>query len=284
MVAQVKRLSGERRVGHAGTLDPIASGVLPICLGRATRLVEFLMETAKSYRAQIELGTATDTYDATGTVIQQGDTAGIGREQLEAALVPFLGIVAQYPPMYSAVKHRGQPLYRLARAGINVERQSRPVSIYRLEVLHWQPPLVTVEIDCGRGTYIRALAHDLGQRLGCGAHLKELVRLRYGPFDTGSAVSPDQLEEAFAGGNWQRLLYPMDIVLQHWPAVVLSQADEALISNGGAVSLAGGESPAADGGRCRAYTEDGRFAAVMRFDAGKGEWRPEKVFLEPASG
>ena len=280
MVALVKRLSGERRVGHAGTLDPMATGVLPVCLGRGTRIVEFLMDTTKSYRAQIELGMATDTYDATGKIIQQGDAASIDRGQLESALALFQGSISQIPPMYSAVKYHGRPLYQLARAGIQVERRSRLAKIYKLEIIDWQPPVVTVEIECGKGTYIRSLAHDLGQYLGCGAYLKGLTRLRSGFFDITDAVSIPQLEEAFQQGCWQRFIYPADIVLQHWKAVVVSKASEDIISNGGSVKLPGGDiAPSVDEEHCRAYTLDGRFLGILRLDAGKGEWQPEKVFL-----
>ena len=142
VVAVVKRLSGERRVGHAGTLDPLATGVLPVCLGQATRVVEFLTDAAKTYRAEIELGLTTDTYDACGQVIQRGEPYGINREQIDAALESFRGTIHQTPPMYSAIKHQGKKLYELARAGITVERKSRPVKIHRLDITGFQSPLV----------------------------------------------------------------------------------------------------------------------------------------------
>jgi len=171
VVAMVRRLSGERRVGHAGTLDPAATGVLPVCLGQGTRVTEYLVDAAKTYRAQIELGVATDTYDASGKITEQGDPSGISREQVESALASFRGTIQQIPPMYSAVKHLGQPLYKLARSGIEVERKSRRAEIYRLEITDWQLPVVTIEVECSKGTYIRSLAYDLGRSLGCGAHL-----------------------------------------------------------------------------------------------------------------
>ncbi len=202
VVAMVKRLSGERRVGHAGTLDPAASGVLPVCLGQATRVVEFLMATTKVYRADVELGVATDTYDATGQVTFRADASGIAIARLEDALEPFRGAIRQTPPMFSALKHRGQPLYQLARAGVSVERRSRAVTIHRLELISWQPPVAVLEIECGKGTYIRSLAHDLGQSLGYGAHLKNLVRTRCGIFDIRDAVSLPKLEEALQRGYW----------------------------------------------------------------------------------
>ncbi len=292
VVAKVRRLSGERCVGHAGTLDPEATGVLPVCLGRGTRVVEFLAEADKAYRAQIELGVATDTYDASGEVTQKGDPSGINQRQLKSALTSFCGLIQQTPPMYSAVKHRGKRLYQLARAGINVERKGRPTRIYRLELVDWQPPVVTIEVVCGKGTYIRSLAHDLGQALGCGANLKSLVRLRYGVFDIGDAVSLPQLEDTFRYGYWQRYIYPMDIVLLQWAAMIVSDDTGRLIRNGRPFVLGGnGSSEETDRlkqppitrpsfeRRCRVYTLDGCFLAVLRFNPERGQWQPEKVFL-----
>jgi tRNA pseudouridine55 synthase len=275
VVALVKRLSGERRVGHAGTLDPMATGVLPVCLGQATRVVEFLTDATKAYRAEIELGVTTDTYDASGNVIQRENPSGIHQEQVEAALASFRGIIQQTPPMYSAIKHQGKKLYELARAGITVERKSRPVTIYSLDIVDFQPPLVTIEVECGKGTYIRSLAHDLGQVLGCGASLKSLVRQRYGPFDIENAVSVPRLEDAFRGGGWEHFVHPMDSVLSAWPAVVVDEATEQAVRNG--VSIALPLEPSS-GSRCRAYTADGHFLGVLRFGPEKGQWHPEKVF------
>jgi len=197
IVSMVRRLTGERRVGHAGTLDPEATGVLPVCLGQGTRIVQYLMDTEKGYRAVIELGVATDTYDASGEVVQRGEYSGISREQVEQALNSFVGTIQQIPPMYSALKHQGQPLYKLARSGITVERKSRTVIIHKLRIVDWQPPIVTIEVVCSKGTYIRSLAHDLGQILGCGANMKDLIRFQCGPFNIGNAVSIPQLEAAF---------------------------------------------------------------------------------------
>jgi tRNA pseudouridine55 synthase len=282
IVAMVKRLSGERRVGHAGTLDPAATGVLPVCLGRGTRIIEFLVNTTKTYHAQIELGVATDTYDSSGQITQQGDSSGINQPQLESALDSFRGSIRQIPPMYSAVKHRGQPLYELARAGIQVERKSRPAKIHRLELISWQPPVATVAVECGKGTYIRSLAHDLGQALGCGAHLKSLVRTRCGLFDIEDAISISQLEEAFRYGYWQHFVYPIDIVLQHHSAIVVNNTTEDIIRKGSPLILepgSSGENGYPGENHCRAYTLDGRFLAVLHRGPEKGLWQPKKVLL-----
>ncbi|MEE8618574.1 MAG: tRNA pseudouridine(55) synthase TruB [Dehalococcoidales bacterium] len=292
VVAMVKRLSGERRVGHAGTLDPAATGVLPVCLGQGTRIIEFLADATKTYQAEIELGVATDTYDAVGKITQRGDPSRISRRQLESALASFRGLIQQTPPMYSAVKHQGQRLYELARAGIKVERKSRPTKIHYLELIDWQPPVATVEVECGKGTYIRSLAHDLGQSLGCGANLKSLIRLSYGPFAVKTAVSLPQLEDSFRYGYWQHFVHPIDTVLLHWRAMVVSDATEHIIRKGAPVPLESVNSKGITSclkqhppvrtsveTHCRAYTLNGDFLGVLRLYPEIGQWQPEKVFL-----
>jgi tRNA pseudouridine55 synthase len=250
-------------------------GVLPVCLGQGTRIIQFLVDARKTYRAEIEFGVVTDTYDATGSIIGKGDPSGINREKLLSALDSFCGLISQTPPMYSAVKHRGKPLYQLARSGIEVERKSRLTRIYRLELVDWQPPVATIEVECGRGTYIRSLAHDLGQLLGCGASLRSLTRSRYGLFDIEDAVSLSQLEDAFRYGYWQQFIYPIDFVLSHWAAIVVGAAAEKDIRNGRSLVFA--QTPY--GNHCRVYTRDGSFLGVLGFNSEKGQWQPEKVFL-----
>ena len=291
MVAMVKRLTGERRVGHAGTLDPEATGVLPVCLGQGTRVVEFLVDATKAYRAEIELGVITDTYDASGRIIQERDPSGVSHDQLESALASFCGLIQQTPPMYSAVKYRGKPLYELARAGITVERRSRLTKIYDLELVDWQSPIATIEVVCGKGTYIRSLAYDLGQVLGCGAYLKSLIRLRCGLFDIRDAVSVPQLEDAFHHGYWQHFVYPIDSVLSHWVAMIVNDDVGQNIKHGRPLVLGDGDRDAVsdylercipDGSsyenRCRVYALDGHFLGVLRFNSERGQWQPEKVF------
>ena len=282
----VRRLSGEKRVGHAGTLDPEATGVLPVCLGKATRVIEFLMDTTKTYRAEIEFGVDTDTYDATGTVVQRGDVSGINREQVEMTLGSFRGRILQTPPMYSAVKQHGRPLYEMARAGKTVERKKRPVEIHSLELTAWQTSIATLEVVCGKGTYIRSLAHDLGQTLGCGAMLRDLVRLRCGLFEIENSVTLPELEEAFRQGRWQEYLYSIDSMLSHWEAVTVSDETAWAIRNGQSVEL-GSEgkedsdespSPLFSEGYRRAYTGDGCLLALLRFKPELGRWQPDKVF------
>lgn len=274
VVSLVRRWSGQRHIGHAGTLDPMATGVLPVCLGQATRLASFITESHKTYRAEIELGISTDTYDTEGSITGRSDPSSVTREQVEQLIPSFSGIILQQPPMYSALKHKGKRLYRLARAGIEVQRPERKVEVYRLQLIDWRPSCFAIEVECGRGTYIRSLAHDMGRALGCGAHLKGLTRTSCGPFDIADSLSLDQVEDSFRNGGLQDLLRPMDTVLQHLTAVTVSEADERSIGNGRAIALGNDR----DESRCRSYSADGRLLAILRFLPEQGLWQPEKVF------
>jgi len=239
--------------------------------------VEFLMDATKTYRAGIRLGRATDTYDASGETTEERDPSGVSEADLRKALDSFRGTISQTPPMYSALKHRGTPLYALARAGQEIERAPRRVHIYRLELAAWAPPLATIEVVCGKGTYIRSLAHDLGQILGCGAHLASLTRLAVGPFSLDEAISLAGFEEACRHGYWPSLVYPVDSVLLNLPAAVVSQEKAGLIRNGQPVAIdTAGE--ADEGKHLRAYSLDGRFLGVLRFNAENGLWQPKKIF------
>ncbi len=280
VVSQVRRLTGVRRVGHAGTLDPIADGVLPICLGHATRVVEYLVSAPKTYHAAIRLGAATDTYDSEGAVVATGDAGAVTREEIEAALAGFVGQIEQLPPMYSAVKFEGQPLYRYARAGKAVPRQARTVTIHRLELLAFTPPVVEIELEVGRGAYVRTLAHDLGEQLGCHGHLTGLTRLRSGPFSLAEALTLDELREVAGRGEWRELLCSADRVLESWQAALLAGEHTSDVRQGRLVVLEPArpeliglprETP------CRAYSDAGEFLAILRY-RGAGRWHPEKVF------
>jgi tRNA pseudouridine55 synthase len=274
----VRRISGQRQVGHAGTLDPMATGVLLVCLGKATRVAEYLMAGVKCYRATVVLGAVTDTYDAEGEILSDGGRIDFSRQEIEAALAGFAGRSEQVPPMYSAIKRDGQPLHRLARQGRTVERDPRPIEIDEIVLLGWTPPALVFEVVCSPGTYIRSLAHDLGQRLGSGAYLASLVRLRSGGFTLEEATSLARLEEAFEHGQEAEYLLPMDEALLDRPAMIVDADRARRIVQGQAVA---GEPPAAGEGGvplCRAYSLDGDFLAIMAYDAAAGQWRPKKVF------
>ena len=293
VVSRVRRLAKERRVGHAGTLDPDAVGVLPVCLGQATRLVEYLADATKVYCAEIRLGITTDTYDATGRITGKSDIDRITLDRLKETLAHFTGRIQQVPPMFSAVKQEGRRLYQLARAGETVERKPRPVVIYRLDLLAWEPPFLVVEVECSKGTYIRSLAHDLGQELGTGGVLQHLVRLRSGPFTLEDSLSLDQLELAFSLDYWNKLIYPADRMVLHWQAMILGKEKEQAVVRGQAIQFAPqpaedeeGQDEATtnrviDGHQelCRAYTIDGRFIAVLRGSRESGEWLPHQVLV-----
>lgn len=282
VVSFVRKRSGVRRVGHAGTLDPAATGVLLVCLGQASRISEYLMDLPKTYRGTITLGTTTTTYDAEGEVVATGDTSGVTEAMVREALNAFVGEIMQTPPAYSAVKVDGQRAYRLARKGQPVALKARPARVHRIEILRFEPPAVEVEVECAKGTYIRSLAHDLGQALGCGAHLSALRRTRVGPFTVEDALTRDGLEKAFDDGTWTESVLPMDYGLLHLPAITLHIEDEKDLRHGQALRIdeerlvsVGALTP---GLVCRAYAEDGSLIAIITFDAGSGMWKPRKVF------
>lgn len=276
VVAWLKRLTGEKRLGHAGTLDPMATGVLPICLGQGTRIVPFLMDSSKTYYAQIELGVSTATFDREGEVVQRCELSNVTSAQIEKALTSFCGTIEQVPPIYSALKYNGRRYYELARAGIPIEPKPRQVKIASLELIDCRLPLITIKVVCGKGTYVRSLAHDLGQHLGCGAYLKNLIRSQYGPFRVENALSRAQVEDVFQQGTWREYLYSVDTPLSSWSAVIVGERDELAIRNGCSLVLEEERSPSEE--YCRAYNLDGHFVAVLRFISEKKLWHPEKVF------
>ncbi len=240
--------------------------------------MEYLVNGGKGYRAVIELGFKTDTYDALGTVTATEDASGISPDALRKALEPFRGTIEQVPPMYSALKRQGKLLYVLARAGIEVEREPRKVEVKRAELVEWSLPHATVEIDCGRGFYMRSFAHDIGEALGCGGHLKELVRLRSGPFRLSESLTLEDAEERLTHGDIQDVLVAPDAILYDLRAVVLGKRASELIRNGRTLPPGLRIPYSMPNERCRVYTDGGSFLGVMLFDASAGHWRPEKVF------
>jgi tRNA pseudouridine55 synthase len=278
VVRAVKRATGEKRVGHAGTLDPAATGLLLVCIGQGVRVSEYLMDMPKVYRARVRLGAATDTYDAEGSPTLIADASGVTEEAVRAALCEFLGEVQQAPPSFSAIKVQGQAAYRLARRGQAVTLAPRAVRIYRLDLLSFESPDLEIEVECGKGTYIRSLAHDIGMRLGCGAHLAALRRTRIGPFEVDSAAQLPLFLQAAESGCWPELLLPVDSALLLLPSLTLSAADEKDIRHGQAVRPEAGLERAESGRRYRAYAEDGSLVGIVTYDGTAGLLRPQKVF------
>jgi len=269
VVARIRRDLRVKKVGHAGTLDPLATGVLILCLGGATRLSEYVMRSTKTYRAQILLGISTTTYDAEGQALASQDASAVTLDAVETALDVFRGDIEQIPPMYSAIKQDGRKLYALARAGEVVERPARAVTIESLRVLAWSPPEVTLEVQCSAGTYIRSLAHDLGEALGVGAHLSGLIRERSGAFALADSVG---LEALLAAEDWQSYLIPPRIALAPMPELVLDDTAADHVRHGRTVE----DAAANEGVVAQAYGPDGSFLAILR--AEDGCWRPQKVF------
>jgi tRNA pseudouridine55 synthase len=232
VVQAVRRILGIRKVGHTGTLDPFATGVLPVAVGEATKAIPFLDEAVKEYQAVLRLGIATDTQDTEGRVVSERHWQGISPEEVRAAAARFVGMIQQVPPMFSALKREGVPLYRLARRGEEVEREPREVTIHRLTLERIELPEVAFTVRCSRGTYVRTLAADLGDRLGCGAHLRELRRTLSGPFIVAAAVSLDLLAQRVREGRVAELLIPATAVLVHLPEVPLTEQGAVRVRHG----------------------------------------------------
>lgn len=275
IVTQVRRLSRQKRVGHAGTLDPMATGVLLVCLGRATRVAEYLIGSDKTYRAVMRLGVETDTYDAKGQVIAARPVT-VSESDLRRALASFVGELDQVPPMYSALKREGKPLYKLARKGVEVEREPRRVKIYDISLREWQAggqPTLTVDVRCSSGTYIRSLAHDVGAALQCGAHLAALTRLASGSFTIEEAVKLQDLEGL---PDLQALLRPLDAALQDLPAITLDADQARCVTRGQAIAVNGIEASA---NLFRVYNSSGALLAIMAYDSTIRLLRPKKVLV-----
>jgi len=237
VLQRVKRLFNARKAGHTGSLDPLATGLLPICLGEATKMSGFLLDADKRYRVTIKLGIKTNTADAEGDAIEVRDVGNYSEDDLERVLAEFLGDIEQIPPMHSALKQNGQPLYKLAHQGIEVERKPRSVVIHSIEMLAAEGDRLELEVHCSKGTYIRTLAEDIGERLGCGAHVTVLRRLSVGPFSGEKMITPVQLEKLAEEGldALDRLLLPMESALSQWPEVRLTQDVAFFLKRGQAV-------------------------------------------------
>jgi len=272
MVALVRRLAGVKRVGHAGTLDPLATGVLPIGVGHATRLIEYLDSASKTYVARVRFGVSTDTYDAEGVVTAERDASHVTPDVVAAALPSFVGDIEQTPPVFSAIKLAGKPLYKYAREGQAVTVASRVVRVESITLLRFVNGEAEIEVRCGKGTYIRSLAHDLGEQLGCGAHLTALRRTSSGGFGIEDAFAPSVLSVAASEGRLLELMLAPDRAVEREAAAILAEAHTTDVTCGRDVVLeARGDAP-----RCRAYTVGGDFLGLLRRTPG-GAWHPEKL-------
>lgn len=278
VVKIIRRGTGIRRAGHTGTLDPRASGVLVVLIGPAVRLSEWVSTADKRYMATIRLGSATDTYDAEGRVTATAPWENITEEEFAAMLKKFEGEIEQVPPPYSAVRVKGRRAYELAREGEEVDLKPRKVHVYHLELLEWAPPEVVVDVHCSSGTYVRSLAHEIGQRLGCGAHLVGLRRTKSGRFTLRDAVPLRRLEEAFQTGDWYRYLLPAAEALADWPQVTLTIEETETLRHGQRIP-AKGDLELKDGDLVAALTEAGELAAVVQYVAETNEFQPKKVFF-----
>ncbi len=288
VVASIRKLLKQKRVGHAGTLDPAASGVLPICIGQGTRVAEYLSASGKAYKAEIVFGMVTDTYDSEGAVVRTANVTDLTLVQVEQALRQFIGPQMQTPPRYSAIKLQGRPAYKLARAGEEISLEPRPITIYQLEVLDWLAPRLTLAVECSSGTYMRSLAYDLGERLGYGAYLSALVRTRSGPFALAESVTLEQVADAVTArtdlevaARIARFLHPLDIALQQYPALRLDDATVERVLHGNAFKYEDQEdtwrrqaSPLA-----RVYDAAGRFLGIAEWDGEREQWQPKKVLV-----
>lgn len=276
---QVKRLFDANKAGHTGALDPLATGVLPLCLGEATKVSQFLLDSDKAYRARIKLGVRTDTADSEGEVIATADAGAVTEAQIKSALTQFEGDIEQVPPMYSALKRDGQPLYKLAREGKTVEREPRAITVYSIELADFDPQSqeLEIEVDCSKGTYIRTIADDLGQIIGCGAHIIALRRLKAGAFTLADSQSLEELEAAKQAGGFtaiDAMLMPMDKAIDTLPAVHLPAYTAQFLKQGQAVQV---NKPPADG-LLRLY-EDEEFVGIGIIDD-DGKVAPKRLIVK----
>lgn len=276
---QVKHLYEARKAGHTGSLDPLATGVLPLCLGEATKVSQYLLDSDKGYRARIKLGVRTDSGDSEGNVLEENDVSGIDRKQIEAELERFRGDILQLPPMYSALKKDGVPLYKLARQGKTVEREPRPVTIYSIALTDFEGDELEIEVECSKGTYIRTIADDLGQALACGAHIIALHRTKAGAFTEQDCVEVEALTQEKDESGLQGLdqyLIAMDEAVADFPAVELPEITAGFVKNGQAVLVQ--HLPAE--GLVRLYEEE-HFIGIGCIDD-EGKVAPKRLIVSEA--
>ena len=283
VVARLRGILKIKKIGHTGTLDPDATGVLPVCVGKATKLCDMLTDKDKVYECVMMLGVETDTYDLSGRILERNSVTA-SEDEIVAAINSFVGDIMQVPPMYSALKVNGKKLYELAREGKEVERKARPVTIFSIDILNISLPEVSIRIHCSKGTYIRSLCHDVGEKLGCGCAMKSLIRTRVSMFDIADARTLDEIERIVKAGNLDGIMLPVDQAFEGLETVFVIPADEAIkyAVNGVPIpstevfaeSISGFE----DGKRYRIYLPDNRFIGVYSYN--EDIFTLEKMFLE----
>ncbi len=282
VVARMRGICGQKKIGHTGTLDPDAEGVLPVCLGKATKVCDMLTDSDKVYRAVMQLGVETDTQDMTGTILKEADTSGLAEQHVMSAVMQFEGEIFQVPPMYSALKVNGKKLCDLARTGVTVERKARPVTIYKILVENIELPYVTMTVSCSKGTYIRTLCHDIGAKLGCGAAMKSLVRLQAAGYRIEDAYKLDALQEFKESGTLKDVVTPIERVFEVYPVLTAKPEYDIMLKNGNKMALQQFQETIKPESelKVRVRMSDGRFAAVYEYREDLGLFRPSKMFLE----
>ena len=274
MVAKLRGIVGQKKIGHTGTLDPDATGVLPVCLGKATKLCDLLTDKNKTYEAVLLLGKTTDTQDITGEVLEEKSTEALTEEKVREAIEGFIGDYEQIPPMYSALKVNGKKLYELAREGKVIERKARPVKILDIQILEIDLPKVRMEVSCSKGTYIRTLCHDIGEKLGCGGCMESLIRTRVSTFRIEDAKTLDEIETLKQEGKLAELLVPIDAMFPFYPKITVKDDWKAFAKNGNPLDLkmlkeACGQDEET---QVRLYDESGKFIAIY-------QWKEKKYHI-----
>lgn len=277
VVAKLRGILRMKKIGHTGTLDPEAEGVLPVVLGKATKLVDLLTEKQKTYEALLHLGLETDTQDMTGKVLRE-EPVNVTEEEAIAVIRSFLGEQQQIPPMYSALKVDGKKLYELAREGKTVERKPRTVHFYEIEIKKIELPYIRFSVTCSKGTYIRTLCHDIGQKLGCGGCMEELIRTRSGNFDLEDSMTLAQVEEAVKNGTIENRVIRIGQVLKDYPEIFCTREGDRLLENGNALSEKMVRNNHKEGW-VRMCDSQGEFRGIYQWDNGKKHYQPQKMFL-----
>lgn len=277
VVAKLRGILHMKKIGHTGTLDPDAEGVLPVALGKATRLVDMITDKEKTYEAVMRLGVVTDTQDMSGTVLSQTTELSVTEEELCTVVSSFVGDYMQVPPMYSALKVNGKKLYELAREGKTVERKPRPVRFYEIEILDISFPLVRFRVTCSKGTYIRTLCHDIGEKLGCGAAMESLLRTKVGRFTLDDAITLAQTEEAVQEGTIESKILGIEEILAEYPRVCCTKEGDRLLANGNPLVQALVDAQEKKGW-IRMCSSEGSFSGVYQWDEKRNRYFPVKMF------